>query len=269
LTIEVNADDPDAGLPTLGAVGGNFEQIVKPPVIRNERDQKVKAVSFTESIDVIIESQTPGAQIRYTLDGSEPIESSQLYTKPIKLTSSATVKAIAVKNGSVSVRSTSASFYKITKYKEFVLKNPASPKYPGKGEMTLVDGHRGSMDFRDGNWLGFEEDDLDVSIDFGKTIPINKITVGFLQDIGSWIFLPPSIEFSISKNSKKFKAIATLTLAEIKASERGNLRDVSKEFKNIKARYVRIRAKNIGTCPESHAGAGGKAWLFVDEVIVE
>jgi hypothetical protein len=35
------------------------------------------------------------------------------------------------------------------------------------------------------------------------------------------------------------------------------------------ARYIRVSAKNIGVCPEWHAGAGGKTWLFVDEVIVK
>ncbi|MFH0992637.1 MAG: hypothetical protein V1799_21785 [bacterium] len=33
-------------------------------------------------------------------------------------------------------------------------------------------------------------------------------------------------------------------------------------------RHFRIRAKNIGVCPEGHPGAGGKAWLFLDEIVV-
>ena len=35
------------------------------------------------------------------------------------------------------------------------------------------------------------------------------------------------------------------------------------------ARYVRVRGRNIGTCPPWHKGAGSKAWLFVDEISVE
>ena len=34
------------------------------------------------------------------------------------------------------------------------------------------------------------------------------------------------------------------------------------------ARYVRVQADNIGLCPPGHPGAGGKAWLFVDEILV-
>jgi hypothetical protein len=37
----------------------------------------------------------------------------------------------------------------------------------------------------------------------------------------------------------------------------------------VPARYVRVRAKNVGVCPAWHPGAGGKAWIFVDEIIVE
>jgi hypothetical protein len=33
-------------------------------------------------------------------------------------------------------------------------------------------------------------------------------------------------------------------------------------------RYVRVYAKNMAVCPDWHNGAGGKAWLFVDEIII-
>ena len=38
---------------------------------------------------------------------------------------------------------------------------------------------------------------------------------------------------------------------------------------DLEARYLKIKAKNIEYCPEWHDGAGGEAWLFVDEIIIE
>ena len=38
---------------------------------------------------------------------------------------------------------------------------------------------------------------------------------------------------------------------------------------NENCRYVHIQAINRGVCPDWHDGAGGKAWVFADEIIVE
>jgi hypothetical protein len=48
---------------------------------------------FGGSVLVSMNTQTPGAEIRYTLDGSEPTGSSPLYTAPFSLSQSTTVKA--------------------------------------------------------------------------------------------------------------------------------------------------------------------------------
>ena len=48
---------------------------------------------------VHIATETPGATIRYTLDGSEPTTSSALYAEPLMVAGSASIKARAFKNG--------------------------------------------------------------------------------------------------------------------------------------------------------------------------
>ena len=53
---------------------------------------------FETSTTVSMTAET-GAQIRYTTDGSTPTASSTLYSAPITLTETTTVKAIAIKNG--------------------------------------------------------------------------------------------------------------------------------------------------------------------------
>lgn len=67
------------------------EEIVSPPFL--DRDLYL----FTDSITFSLGSATPGAEIHYTLDGSEPSELSPLYTTPITLDKTTTVKAKAYK----------------------------------------------------------------------------------------------------------------------------------------------------------------------------
>lgn len=54
---------------------------------------------FYDALDVTMSCPTEGATIRYTLDGSEPTETSSEYTAPINITSTTTVMAKAWKEG--------------------------------------------------------------------------------------------------------------------------------------------------------------------------
>ena len=55
---------------------------------------------YNQPVDVVITTATPGATIRYTIDGTEPsAEIGTLYSGPVNITETATVKAIAFKTG--------------------------------------------------------------------------------------------------------------------------------------------------------------------------
>jgi hypothetical protein len=151
--------------------------------------------------------------------------------------------------------------------RQVVLARPPSPKYPGQGAKTLADGKRGSRDYSDGRWLGFEGEDLDAVIDLGKMRPIRNVTCGFLRNQGSWIFLPESLEIALSENNADFQIIHYWE--EKKAADSAPMvRDYLADIESRSARYIRVRAKNRGKCPPWHIGAGNKAWIFADEIIV-
>ena len=57
------------------------------------------AESFLESVEVTLACSTDGAEIRYTLDGTDPTATSTLYENAFALTATTTVKAIAIKGG--------------------------------------------------------------------------------------------------------------------------------------------------------------------------
>lgn len=65
---------------------------------------------YTGFVEVILSSETEAAEIRFSLDGTEPDESSQLYSAPIRLETSATVSARAFKLNCAPSEITSASY---------------------------------------------------------------------------------------------------------------------------------------------------------------
>jgi beta-galactosidase len=141
-----------------------------------------------------------------------------------------------------------------------------SHRYPGSG---LLDGLLGSDDFRDGAWQGFEGNDLDITVDLGRTMEIGKVTVGVLSENASWIFYPLSVEVRLSDDKAGFLTAGSAELTPPAGAEPPGVKRVRVETGGKKGRYVRIVAKSVGRCPPWHRGAGEKAWLFVDEVAIE
>ncbi|MFZ0453770.1 MAG: alpha-L-fucosidase [Ignavibacteriaceae bacterium] len=245
--------------PTLSSFG----LYMAPPEIKFDPDGN----SFLDTTSFKILGDNKSASIYYTLDGTIPDKNSTEYSDSITINKTTTVTAIAVsKNGKESIPFT-ASFHK-AKF-AISLKTNYSPKYPGSGRYNLVDGVHGSTNFNDGNWQGYDGNDLDAVIDLGKVKDIKKISASFLSDENSFIFLPSSVEYSVSNDGHNFKLVSDLNN---KISEKGTKAFIySFDFNtdNISARFIQIKAKNIGVCPEWHKGAGEKAWLFCDEIAVE
>lgn len=59
---------------------------------------------FTEPVDVVLATTTAGAEIRYTLDGLQPDETSPLYTAPVRVDRSLTLRARGFKPGAAPSR---------------------------------------------------------------------------------------------------------------------------------------------------------------------
>jgi len=144
-----------------------------------------------------------------------------------------------------------------------------SNKYGARGEESLIDGIRGSRNYQDGKWVGFEEVDCEVAIDFGQVKEINKIALGCLQNQNSWIFFPKSVEFQVSLDGESYQTVGKVKIDSDQKTDGIEIRDVSIEIKSTDAILLKIKAENVKTCPAWHKGKGGKAWLFVDEIIIE
>ena len=238
-------------------------------------------------IRIRIEHEIPGAVIRYTRDGSEPTEHSAVYAAPLSITATTVIKARAFGAGAGEssiatatctvlprgflgiVRSGEGTFaFHKALHRDVSLKHPYKSNYSGTGPNGLTDGILGGERLMP-EWQGYERDDLEATIDLGKTQSIDSIRAGFLQDIGLWIFFPLEVRFSVSSDGRNF--IPLLPLSHADSAYRGELkrRDYVYREKPITARYIRVYAKNQGLCPPGHPGVGGKAWLFADEIVVQ
>lgn len=147
--------------------------------------------------------------------------------------------------------------------------NNAVPQFSQNGWNVLTDGIRASSLYSDGYWVGIEEDHLDIVIDLGKATNVTRVSAGFLEAQSHWIFYPLEVSVSTSVDGNGFKTKKRVSRKKLVMNEKRNIEDFSFALTNETCRYVRIQAKNVKTCPEWHKGAGGKAWLFIDEVMVQ
>jgi hypothetical protein len=47
------------------------------------------------------------------------------------------------------------------------------------------------------------------------------------------------------------------------------IKEFTANFNGINTKYIKVVARNRSICPHWHPGAGYKAWIFADEIIIE
>jgi hypothetical protein len=223
---------------------------------------------YTESKLVEIKVSGPSCIIRFNTQGKIPTEKSHPYKSPIHLLKSKKLMTAAFKDG-YSSRVTEVIFTKVVEIKNIELKFEANPKYAAQGPNTLSNLQTASSDFMDGNWLGFYGDDLQATIGFGELKEIKKVTLGCLNNEDSTIFLPNHIRVLASVNGDKYSEIGSLSKENILHKRIKGRNELRIKLTPAKARFIKVIAKNIQTCPAGHPAEGEKAWLFVDEIIIE
>lgn len=143
----------------------------------------------------------------------------------------------------------------------------ASPKYSASGPNTLIDGVCGTDNYFS-LWQGWYGEDMDATIDLGSEDSISSIRLNCLVNQGSWIFAPLSITVRASNNGRDFSEITTYINATARKKMEKSIVPFLIEFPATHyCRFVNIKLKNIGDLPAWH-GSDGKAWIFVDEIMV-
>ncbi len=220
--------------------------------------------------EILIHMTTAGnAEIRYTLDGTEPTANSALYTGAIVLQKSAKIRAAAFRDGKrSSVTSQDISFNKATACPVELLQ-PTHKNYTYKGGATLTDGLLGDKGFGTGRWLGFSGNDLEAVIDLKQNTDVSSVSLNTCVDKGSWIFDARNIEVSVSADGKSFTKVASKSLPALEEQTPDNIYTYELTFPQTTTRYVKVTATSEHNIPEWHGGKGKAAFLFVDEISVK
>ncbi|GAA4333592.1 GH92 family glycosyl hydrolase [Mucilaginibacter gynuensis] len=223
--------------------------------------------TFTSPMSISISSADSLAKLYYTLDGTEPTASSTLYTKPFSISNSTTIKTIAINNGKQSFVDV-GTFTKIRGDIKLTLTNRYLPNYAAQGDIALIDGIRGKANWRIGNWQGYQGKDLEAVLDLGQVKEVKKVSLGTLQDSGSWIVFPKNVQYLVSNDGKTYKLVSTVNTKVDITDTKPQTQDFSADI-NLRTRFIKVIAKQYGPLPEWHESKGNQSYIFADEITVE
>ncbi|MCF8272411.1 MAG: chitobiase/beta-hexosaminidase C-terminal domain-containing protein [Flavobacteriaceae bacterium] len=205
-----------------------------------------------------------GISIHYTSNGEEPTLLSPKYKYPIKASEPIIYKFKAFHPDCNPSETMELPLYKKGLNVDAIVwhTNP-NEKYAGQGPITLINDKLASFIFSDSQWVGFDSL-ASATISFKKKTFVESISLRYLNDMASWIFPPESVSVYIDeepfyKNTTSPELLKEMLPREIKSISLSIKKEVTS---------LRIEVNNLKSIPAWHEGQGQKAWLFMDEWIV-
>ena len=237
---------------------------LSPPVLLNEED------FITTAVPLKLKHYIQGTSIRYTLDGSEPDSIHSLVFKGNETINGNTqIKAKAYKPGWISSDMMEASIYKNTYTPDTViyLAKP-NDKYKDESGKLLIDRKKGEADFRFGNWVAFRENRMECLLQFAAPTPVQSITLSTLVDVGGYIMPAQSIEIWGGDDPKNMRLLDRLVPQQPAKMMPSAMKGLECKFNTATVKYLKIIGNPVSKLPAWHPGKGDKAWIFIDEILV-
>jgi len=129
------------------------------------------------------------------------------------------------------------------------------------GEQALTDGLIGTQNYGDDHWMAFYDQDVEMILDLGNIKMIDHILTHFLKDGGHHIYLPDSIEISISRDGESFEKLRVYN-KEI-PNQHLQVCPFSTASYATKARYIKLKIKHHQTKDKKNGYA-----FMIDEILV-
>ena len=256
-------------LPQFGkedVVNSSYQSIVPVPLIQAE------SKSFKDNLKIELKSQNTNDLIYYlTNDITSKLDDKIfiVYTKPFTIDLTTSLLVYTVNNGQKS-NTISANFYKKPNNYTIEIKSKYNPQYTAGGDEGIIDGIFGAENWRKGEWQGYQSQDFEAIIDLQSVKKVSNFSATFLQDSRSWILMPTKVDYYSSSDNINFTLIGTIeNNLDPKYNENKIQNFEYKSPKEIKARYIKVKAYNFGKLPEWHQGFGGDAFIFIDEITIK
>ncbi|MCC7297522.1 MAG: GH92 family glycosyl hydrolase, partial [Bacteroidia bacterium] len=235
-----------------------------PPNIKVER---------TFRGNTMVEITSEGDNIYYYLNNDSV--NFQFYKRAFEVRNSCSIHAYAVKYKDVSTLKSPVSTafcHKIPNIYSATTLTSYNSQYTAGGPNGLVDGIKGNVNWRAGDWQGYQNCDLNVVIDLGKSQEITAVNCGFLQDQGSWIFYPTQLDVLLSVDGKTWVEAGVVKVEPTGQKFDTERKEIVVKLKSKRtSQFVKIIAHNYGALPNWHPGAAaqGQAFIFVDEIEIK
>jgi len=234
------------------------------PLINSE------GMTFRDSLKVSLSGNGNLAPIYYTFMDSSGILNWQIYSKPFFVYKSCNLLANNGLNPNERTLRTQAQahFHKIPHPWSVVIKSVYNKQYTAGGDEGLIDGLRGYEDWRKGGWQGYQGQNFEAVIDLKAIETVSSVHAGFLQDSRSWILMPKEMIVETSTDGQNYISRGKILNTLADTAMQNIVRTMDVDFAPTKARFIRIKAINYGKLPKWHPGAGGAAFIFIDEIDV-
>lgn len=241
------------------------KRITPVPVLKTE------SKSFKGTLKVEIQTLNDSDEIWYLINypkNKNIITKWTHYEKPFVINETAIVEAKIGNENQKETQTVSATFIKKPNNYSIKLTSKYNPQYHAGGDEGLIDGIFGSENWRKGDWQGYQGQDFEAVIDLNEAKKVKSVSARFLQDSRAWILMPTKVEFYTSEDNVNFKLIKTIENKLDARNTEVQIADFETLIPETKAKFVKVKAYNFGKLPEWHQGAGGEAFIFIDEIII-
>lgn len=223
---------------------------------------------FEKSCTITMRSiNTPHNAIYYSFGNEDITLNSQPYIGPIVVDSNCTIRAKIITEDGTSSGEAVCRLNKIKYTYPITTSATVNSQYAADGLKSLFDGIYGDWNWRKGDWLGYQGQDVTLEVDLLKVKEVSTVALNCLQDRGSWIFFPTQVAVYGSVDNTTFELLDTVFCnPELFNKDIQNYTYTTTLKQKVNCRYLRIQIKNPGKLPQWHPGAGGESFIFMDEL---